>query len=121
MIGRALETVGVLLTGVVLGASGYWLYNGQAQKADKTLEANKTLQDLVENVLKSQEKIEKENKAIAPGLALANKSLNEIRGKVDEFKDLDSCVASDELFRMLSNQIDAYNQNRTVPGSVPES
>lgn len=109
----ATETVAVLLTGILLGGLGHWGYQKQTQKANTALEANKTVMQLVEETRDQNKKILDQNKAIAPGILQANRALSELKGKVNDFKDLDLCIVPDDLARLLDVQLDSYNKNRT--------
>ena len=121
-LSRAVESVSVLLVGVLLGGLGHWGYQKQTQKAETALEANKTVMQLVEETRDQNKKILDQNKAIAPGILQANKALNELKGKVNDFKDLDLCIVPDDLARLLDVQLDAYNKNRTPSsGRLPKN
>ena len=108
--------------GAVLGVGGYWGYNKLTVKADTALEANSSLVVLVQETKTQNAKILEQNKAIAPGILKANNALTELRGKVNEFKDLDLCIVPDDLARLLDVQLGAYDQNR-IPSkdSVPKN
>lgn len=118
----ALETISLLLVGVLLGGGGHWAYNKQTQKADTALDANVSLIALVEETKTQNAQILAQNKAIAPGVLQANKALTDLRGKVNAFKDLDLCIVPDDLAGLLDSQLAAYNKNRTPSkGSVSKN
>lgn len=100
--------------GAALGVGGYWGFNKLTLKADTALEANTSLVTLVQDVKTQQSKILEQNKAIAPGVIQANNALVALRGKVNEFKDLDLCIVPDDLAGLLDSQLAAYNKNRTA-------
>jgi hypothetical protein len=108
--------------GAALGVGGYWGYNKLTVKAETALDANTSLVTLVQDVKTQQAKLLEQNKAIAPGVLQANKALIDLRGKVSEFKDLDVCIVSDDLARLLDFQLDAYDKNRTPSKSrIPKN
>lgn len=108
--------------GAALGVGGYWGYNKLTVKADIVTDANKSLVALVEETKTQNAQILAQNKAIAPGVLQANRALTELKGKVNEFKDLDLCIVPDDLARLLDVQLGAYDQNR-IPSkdSVPKN
>lgn len=118
----AIETVSLLLVGILLGGGGHWAYNRQLEKAETAVEANKSVMALVEETKTQNAQILAQNKAIAPGILQANRALTELRGKVNEFKDLDLCIVPDDIARLLDNQLAAYNKNRTPSkGTIPKN